>query len=243
MKINTAMQKLGGLLYPEVCLCCGDRGEDGLDLCRRCHERLPWIAHACKRCAFPLPLPLPDTDVETCGACSDRDIHFDRAVAPFLLDKFIQEAIYKFKSNAKLNYGGLLARLLAQHVRQRRMEAPDLLVPVPLHPKRLRWRGFNQAVEISRILSKIVHCSVSFRDVRRIRETRMQKGLSATQREANVKNAFALKASKSSFSGKRVAIIDDVMTTGSTVNEVAKCLRRAGAEEIHVWVVARVQLN
>ncbi len=239
MKINTAMQKLGGLLYPEVCLCCGGRGEDGLDLCRQCRERLPWIAHACKRCACPLP----DADAETCGACSDRDMYFDRAVTPFLLDKFIQEAIYKFKSNAKLNYGGLLARLLAQHVRQRRMETPDLLVPVPLHPRRLRWRGFNQALEISRILSKIVRCSVSFGDVRRIRETLAQRRLSAPQREANVKNAFALQTSKSSFSGKRVAIIDDVMTTGSTANEVAKCLRRAGAKEIHVWVVARTQLN
>lgn len=239
MKINAAMQKLGGLLYPEICLCCGDRGEDGLDLCRRCRERLPWIAHACKRCACPLP----DTDAETCGACSDRDMYFDRAVVPFLFDKFIQEAIYNFKFNAKLNYGGLLARLLAQHVRQRRMETPDLLVPVPLHPKRLRRRGFNQALEISRILNKITRCSVSFGDVRRIRETRAQMELPAPQREANVKNAFALKTSKSSFGGKRVAIIDDVMTTGSTVNEVAKCLRKAGAEEIHVWVVARVQLN
>lgn len=237
MKVDTTMQKLGRLLYPDVCLCCNDRGENGLDLCHRCRERLPWTAYSCKRCARPLA----DDDAETCGSCDNQDIYFDRTFAPFLFDQFIREAIYEFKFNGKLNYGMLLARLLARYVRQRQLEAPDMLVPVPLYHKRLRKRGFNQALKVARVLGKSIHCPVSFKDVRRIRETQEQMELPAAQRYANVRNAFALRTSRSPFNGKRVAVIDDVMTTGNTVNEMAKCLRRAGAKEIHVWVIARTK--
>ncbi len=239
MKINVAMQKFGKFLYPDVCLYCNGKGEDGLDLCRRCYENLPWITHACMRCASPLS----GASAAVCGACSNRDLYFDSALAPLLFDQFVRDAVYQFKFSNKLNYGILLARLLERHIRKQDLTAPDVLLPVPLHRRRLRKRGFNQALQIARTLNKSLNSSISFKDVRRIRETHAQMELPAAERYANVRNAFALRTSKPLFKGKCVAVIDDVMTTGSTVNELAKCVKKAGAEKVHVWCVARTKLD
>lgn len=239
MKINVVMQKLGKFLYPDVCLHCNDKGEYGLDLCRRCYENLPWITHACMRCASPLP----NASAAVCGFCSNRDLYFDRALAPLLFDQFVRDAVYQFKFNGKFNYGILLARLLERHIRKQDLVAPDVLVPVPLHRRRLRKRGFNQALQIARVLNKSVNSSISFKDIRRVRETRAQMELPATERYMNVRGAFALQTSKPLFKGKRVAIIDDVMTTGNTMNELARCLKEAGAEQVYAWCVARTKLN
>lgn len=188
-------------------------------------------------------MPLPNADTTFCGACANRSLYFDRALVPFLFAQFVRDAVHQFKYNDKLNYGKLLSQLLLQHIQRQDIAIPELLVPVPLHPKRLRKRGFNQALEIARVLSKGVHSPISYKEVRRIRKTSAQTGLSANKRYRNVRNAFAVQASETLFKGCSVAIIDDVMTTGSTVNEVARCLRWAGAEKIQVWCVARSKIG
>lgn len=239
MNIDGIMQKLVGFLYPDVCLHCNGEGEDGLDLCRRCRECLPWIKHTCTRCA----MPLPNASAEVCGSCSNRDLYFDQACVPFLFNQFIRDAVYRFKFNGRLNYGNLLAQLLARHIQKQDLIMPDVLVPVPLHHRRLRSRGFNQALKIARVLNKSINIPINFKDVQRVRETRTQTELPTAQRYMNVKDSFALQTSESPFRGRHVAVIDDVMTTGNTVNEVAKCLKKAGAEKVHVWCIARTKLK
>lgn len=230
------IKKFSRFLYPNVCLHCNDTGEDGLDLCRRCYQGLPWIAHACKRCALPLPM----NSSSVCGACSNRTLYFDHAFAPFQFEQFVREAVYQFKFNNRLNYGKLLAQLLGRYIQKQNLAIPDVLIPVPLHGKRIRRRGFNQALEIARVLNKQINSSISVKDIQRVRETRAQMGLPAKHRHANVKDAFMLQASKSPFKGQHVTVVDDVMTTGNTVNEIAKCIKNAGAERIEVWCIARV---
>lgn len=232
----SAFKKVGGLIYPKVCLHCNDAGHDGMDLCQRCFQRLPCVDYACSRCA----LPLPSSNAAACGACNNRELYFDHASTPFQFDGFIRDAIYQFKFNNKLNQGKLLAQLLLHHIEEKQLEIPELIISVPLHKKRMRQRGYNQALEIARIVSKELGSELDYDVVYRNRDTSVQMELPAKQRHKNVKDAFSVKDDSTTLKNKHVCIVDDVMTTGNTVNEVAKCLKNAGAERIGVWCIARV---
>lgn len=215
---------------------CDQTGCNGMDLCPSCIKNLPWVKYACARCA----LPLANSSSPICGACSNKKIYFENTHAPFLFSKFIQEAIYEYKFNHKLHYGKLLAQLLLRHIENKKLVAPDILLPVPLYCNRIRKRGFNQSLEIARIVSKKIKCEINTNAVQRVRETHVQMQLPAKKRAANVKNAFVLNSRPEIFKDKHIAIIDDVMTTGNTANEVAKCLQKASAKKIDVWCIARV---
>ncbi len=234
--ITSALKNAGAMIYPKVCLHCNDAGYDGMDLCHRCLQRLPWVEHACSRCA----LPLPSNDAVVCGACSNRDLYFDNAYTPFQFDGFISDAIYQFKFKHKLNQGKLLAQLLLKHIEEKQLEIPELIIPVPLHKKRICQRGYNQALEIARIVSKHISSELDYDTVYRNRDTSVQMELPAKQRHKNVQGAFSVKENATVLKNKHICIVDDVMTTGNTVNEVAKCVRNVGAKRIDVWCVARV---
>ena len=236
MQVTTYLHKFLSILYPSICLHCGDQGEADFELCARCKHTLPWIRYACLQCG----LPLTTHNASSCGACSNRTLYFEKTITPFLYDDFIKEAIHQFKFNSKLHYGKLLANLFTEYIQQRKIQLPDVLVPVPLYKKRIRERGFNQALEIARIVNKSMGVDIRYRDIKRIRDTKTQMELPAKQRQSNVKNAFEIINSKYSFKNMRVAVLDDVMTTGNTVNEVAKCLKTAGAKQIDAWCIARV---
>ena len=228
--------RISDLLYPNVCLQCGLTGENGLNLCAKCHAGLVWNSSSCTRCA----LPLPSCNTSVCGTCSTKEWSFDYTYAPFMYKDFIHDAIPQFKFNQKFNYGQLLANLFCQSIEEAKLDLPEVLVPVPLHKKRIRSRGFNQSLELARMIGKKLKIKVCRNAVKRIRETHVQMQLPAKQRTSNVKNAFALNANKEKFRNKHIAIIDDVMTTGNTVNEVAKCIRSTCVKKISVWCIARV---
>ncbi len=230
------LKKTAQIIYPNVCLQCGAEGENRIDLCQRCYQSLPWIKFYCQKCA----LPLTSSDAKICGACNKKNYYFDQTVAPFQFEGFIRDAVYQFKFKQKLNQGKLLARLFIRSIENREYTVPDIIIPVPLHKKRLRKRGYNQALEIARIISKKLNCDLSYKDIYRNRDTGVQMELPAKQRYKNVKNAFSLTKSSIDFKNKHVCIIDDVMTTGNTVNEAAKCLKKAGAKKVDVWCIARV---
>ncbi len=240
MILNTDLKKtgqfIGELIYPKICLHCEAAGEQGMDLCLRCYENLSRAKFACQRCA----LPLKSDNAKICGACSNRELNFEQSIAPFQFEGFIRESVYQFKFNQKLNQGKLLAQLFLRHIETIKVEIPDVIIPVPLHRKRLRKRGYNQALEIARIFSKQLGCDLSYQSVFRNRDTSVQMDLPAKQRYKNVKGAFSINKEACELTNKHVCIVDDVMTTGNTVNEVAKCLRKVGAERIDVWCVARV---
>lgn len=234
--LHDIIKKSSALIYPKVCLHCNDAGHNGMDLCKRCHERLPWVKYACSRCA----LALPNTDASACGACSNRELHFDQAYAPFQFDGFIRDAVYQFKFNHKLNQGKLLAQLLLQFIKYKQLDTPEIIIPVPLHKKRLRKRGYNQALELARTVRSEINSDLVYKEIYRNRDTSVQMELPAKQRHKNVKDAFSLIEDSTILKNRHVCIMDDVMTTGNTVNEVAKCLRNAGVRRIDVWCVARV---
>lgn len=234
--ISSAFKKAGAMIYPKDCLHCNGAGHNGMDLCQRCLQRLTWVEYACSRCA----LPLSSSNAAVCGACSNRELYFDYASTPFHFDGFIRDAIYQFKFNHKLNQGKLLAELLLRHIEEQQLEVPELIISVPLHKKRMRQRGYNQALEIARIVSKELGNELDYDSVYRNRDTSVQMDLPAKQRHKNVKDAFSVKENSTILKNKHVCIIDDVMTTGNTVNEVAKCMRKAGVERVGVWCIARV---
>ena len=140
------------------------------------------------------------------------------------------------KYSGKLHFGRLIGNLLSAHIAQSIDLFPDVIVPVPLHISRLRERGFNQSEHIARHLADRLNCKLDTKLLRRVRNTQSQMGLPARQRKKNVRGAFEIAAS---LKGKRVALVDDVVTTSSTVNEIARELRRAGAQHIAVWSFAR----
>lgn len=218
-------------LYPPHCRLCGDRGAPGLDLCAACLAGLPYLGPGCRQCASPLA-----ADGLYCGDCLRQSPAFDRVLAPLRYTEPVDALIQALKFSGSLAAGRLLGELLLRHLLPRQAPLPQLLLPVPLHPQRLRQRGYNQAVELARPLSAALAIPMATALLRRSRATRVQSELPAAARRANVRQAFSLGARRLP---RHVAIVDDVMTTGHTVNEIARLLRRAGARRVEVWVVAR----
>lgn len=171
-----------------------------------------------------------------CGQCLNHPPPFDAARAPLLYRPPLDWLVQGYKFNQRLAPGRLLGELLARHLAQEVAAMPELIVPVPLHPARLRQRGYNQALELARPLARRFDVPLARGLVRRTRATATQSLLAAEERRRNVRGAFALAAP---LTARHVAIVDDVIATGSTVGELARLLRRAGAQRIEVWALAR----
>lgn len=221
-------------IYPPTCLLCGGAGEHGVDLCPDCRADLPPNHNPCRRCALPLPPEAPAGSL--CGECRKKAPPFERSLAPFLYQHPIAELISGLKFHQKLAHSRLLAELLLAHVEQEMDEAPELLIPIPLHPSRLKERGYNQALELARPLGRQLAIPLDFNSCRRVRPTPPQSSLHKKERHKNVRGAFEIQGE---LSARHVALVDDVMTTGHTARELARLLKRHGAERVDVWVLAR----
>jgi len=212
----------------ERCLGCGARPAIS-GLCTGCRDALPRLPESvCAVCAEPV------FGASRCGACVAHPPAFARTVAArvyaFPLDAWIRALKYQGRLPAARALAGLLADAL------RFSAPPDLLIPMPLSPARQRERGFNQALEIARQLPHPLAVRIDTRVLVRARDTEAQAALSVEDRRRNVKGAFrAVRA----LPGARVALLDDVMTTGATADAAAEAVRDAGAAEVSVWVVAR----
>lgn len=226
---------LGRWLWPARCVLCGQPGQRDLDLCAGCQADFPLNDNACEHCAEPLPREL--TRPVLCGACLKKPPAFDACVAPFRYAFPIDRMIQGLKYRRDLGYGRVLGQILARALSHRGTR-PDLVIPVPLALRRYRERGFNQARELALPLCNSIGLSLRSDLVVRHRETSEQAGLDRPQRLTNTRGAFAL---VKPLRARHIAIVDDVVTTGSTVNELAKVLRHGGAEWIEVWAVARAE--
>jgi ComF family protein len=218
--------------YPPHCVLCGDEGARGLDLCADCFGELPWNRHACPRCAAPLP---PDADADLCGSCIKVLPAWDEARSPFAYAYPVDKLVQRFKFEGDLAVGRLLGELLAEFLAAG-SEKPDCIVPVPLHPARLKERGFNQAVELARPLSKRLKVKMRLDLCQRVRATEVQSKLDASERRKNLKGAFVVTGG---VQGLHVALLDDVITTGTTVETLTRELKEAGAARVTVWSAAR----
>ena len=219
--------------WPSTCVLCRGRAQSGLDICLPCAGDLPVNDAACPRCALPLHAAPAGV---ICGRCQDRLPKFDASLVPYLYAYPLDHLIQRLKFGNHVPCGRVCGTLLARALLARNVRLPEVIVPVPLGTRRYRRRGYNQAHEIARAISRIVGVPVRSDLLKRVRETNEQVGLKQKERRRNVRGAFAVTRE---IAGKRIAIVDDVVTTGSTVNEIARVLRHAGAEHIEVWAVAR----
>jgi ComF family protein len=239
------IQFIKSQFLPGECFLCKKSADISLSLCQSCISDLAENSCCCSLCANPLNSSveyLLDDSPLLCGKCQKHKSSFDQVFSPFLYQEDMVKLIYQFKYGGKLYMGKTLAELFLQQVLQKyklnnNISFPELIVPVPLHLKRLKHRGFNQANEVAQYLSKKMSIKLDNTLVERIKLTHTQRGLNLKQRKANLKDAFA-KTDKN-FTQKHVVLVDDVMTTGNTVNEVAKLLKQAGAKQVDVWTIAR----
>jgi ComF family protein len=214
---------LGGLLFGGACYVC--RGQARGVLCAACAAELPRLAgELCPRCALPSP------DAATCGRCLAQTPEYDATVAPLAYDFPADALVHALKFRGELSLAPLLAGILRERLSSR--EDIDVLIPVPLSAARLRSRGYNQALEIARHLPGKLDFSTCVRE----RDATPQMELPWAERQRNVRDAFACRRS---LEGARVAVVDDVMTTGATLDEMARTLKRAGAARVVNWVLAR----
>ncbi len=235
-KVNNWLKNTQAWLWPQSCHLCGD-GPLGLDkaLCSACLRDLPWNTHCCSVCALPL------VHDAICGQCLRKPPPYHRALASFSYRDPVSHIVHGLKFGRRLYYGRFLGEALAETVAQaEHLVMPNLLIPMPLHRKRMNERGYNQAYEIARPVARLLGCSIAKGVVVRTGETKEQSQLNALQRRHNLKNAFTVTGP---IKGLHIVIIDDVMTTGATVGELARALIYKGARRIDVWLAARAALG
>ncbi len=231
--VNNCLNIIQQFLFPPSCLFCGDSGVQTMDICQDCFDELPENTPNCLRCARSFE-PTQENQV-ICGQCLQQPPHFDQVIAPYLYLEYMAWLITGLKFRKQYKHARLLAQLLAGHVSQL-PDRPDYILPVPLHPSRYRQRGFNQSQEIARTLSRQLNIPLHTDCCKRILNTPRQSQLPAKQRRKNVRRAFAV---THPVHGQHIAVLDDVMTTGSTAGELARILKQAGASRVDIWVCAR----
>jgi ComF family protein len=226
------------LLYPATCTICGNNLRAGEYLCNGCEAKIVRIAAPfCETCSEPFEGSI--TSAFTCANCAHRTIYFDTAVAAYRGRGIVREVIHEFKYGRQIHLRHLVARWLRAALDDERLHdvSFDFIVPVPLHPARQRERGFNQANLLAELLS--AQSSIPSKPVlERIRYTTTQTALDRSERMENLHNAFRLRKN-ADVRGLRVLLIDDVLTTGSTLSECARVLKRAGAMSVHAATAAR----
>jgi ComF family protein len=237
MDVMVGLSHLVQWIYPPRCLLCGHSGQkqghEAVDLCGYCQHQLPFNETACLSCALPLPQDVGPGTI--CGRCQKKQPAFDTSLSIFRYEQPTVWLIQQLKFNDRLSHARLLGNMLAQKI-QYCDELPQCIIPVPLFNKRLRQRGFNQSVELAKPVAQKTGLPLELNLVERVRPTESQTGLDAKQRRKNIKGAFSIVRA---VAYQHVAIIDDVVTTGSTVSELARVLKRAGVKRVDVWSIAR----
>ncbi|MES2203707.1 MAG: ComF family protein [Pseudomonadota bacterium] len=227
------------LMLPYYCIMCLEISDQRRDLCCQCQKDLPILVNTCAQCGITIST---SHHVSRCGPCITHPPHFDHALVGFDYRTPIDGWLRQFKFHKKGLYARILTeiyaeklvRIFVQHPEQK----PQILIPMPLHWQRLTQRGFNQAYIIARYLShrlKIPILKPSF--VTRVKYTQAQSSLNVAARTHNVRGAFSVQML---VKINHVAIIDDIITTGNTMNELSKQLKLAGIQRVSIWAIARV---
>jgi ComF family protein len=218
-------------IFPRHCLLCAAPVADGSPLCAGCYRDLPHNQRCCRRCALPLA-----EEQDLCGHCL-RQSAGNQTYAALAYRGWATHLIQGLKFRQQLDYAPLLAGLPGVYLRQRQAPMPECILPVPLHARRLRQHGYNQAGLIARLLARDLGLAIDLDHMQRSRHTPPQSGLSRAQRAQNLHDAFALTAP---LPYRHLALVDDVMTTGQTLQACSRVLRQANeSQRIDIWVLAR----
>jgi len=231
-KVDGIAGRVLRFVLPPRCLLCGAAGDDERDLCAGCAGDFALNAVCCPRCALPLESPAP-----LCGECLRREPPFSRAWVPLRYGHPLDLLEARFKFHRDLAAGRVLAERMIERARIEGPDRPDALIPIPLHLTRLRERGYNQALELALPLAQALGIPLRADLLVRIQATPAQTGLDAKARRRNLRGAFEVGAGASL--PRHVALVDDVMTTGATLRECARALRRAGIARVDAWALAR----
>lgn len=244
MSLKQLLHHVGDIIFPPQCISCAeiiDQHQSDM-FCQSCREKIHFINGSfCPICGIPFRESPAGNHI--CGNCLENRPHYTlaRAVADF--DTVIMDTIHKFKYGHNISIGNSLGSFMADFT------FPDfnfseysLLIPLPLHIRRLRERGFNQSLLLAKKIGQKHKLSVNFSLLKRHKFTLTQTGLHKAQREQNIRNAFTTVCDHK-VSGTNIILIDDVYTTGATINECAKVLVQAGAEKVAVLTLARVIHN
>lgn len=230
LKVDGWLRKAVRTVFPPRCLLCGETGTSGRDLCLACTAALPWNTSACLRCALPLPTP------GTCGACLQKPPPMGETHAVFVYGFPLDRLVPRLKFHNDLAAGRLLSGLMAEGLGA--LPRPAALLPVPLHATRLGRRGYDQALELATPLARKLRIPLLTDVLLRTRATAPQSELDAVARQRNLRRAFAVR--DGAALPDHVVLVDDVMTTGATLEAAARTLLRAGVSRVDAWVCARV---
>lgn len=232
-----------GFFYPDTCQVCGERRatRDEGYVCSTCWSRPDGVRFIkppfCDTCGLPYEGDI--TQEFDCSNCREMELHFARARAAVIARGLVLDVIHRYKYRRALWFEPFLADLLIRAAKPGLAASPaDMIVPVPLHPLKRKEREFNQADRLADALGAATGLPVEKRIVKRVLPTQTQTLLSREQRARNMRNAFAVKT-PAAFIGKRIVLVDDVLTTGATTSACARALRKAGAKDVIVWTVAR----
>jgi len=232
------VSKLLDVFFPCLCAGCGVPVETGRLFCARCEAELtivtPPFCHICGR-----PFASSQGNDHICGECLQVPPFFKAARSVFVYKDPIKRAIIQFKFLGCTALAGLLAKVMVTNLNEFiKQIAPEVIIPVPLHIYRLRERGYNQCLLLAQYMARILGIPCEKRILKKVKSTLPQVELSFFQRRLNIKGSFAV-SSQNAVQGKRILLVDDVLTTGSTVNECARALQKAGADGVWVVTLAR----
>ena len=234
--VYNALQSLLFTLIPPTCLLCQAPadGSSRRDLCPGCERDLPRIHWPCTRCGLSLN---ESEHILTCGSCLVSPPAWNTCISATAYASPVNRLIPHWKQRGHSPAGRVLTRLLAErlHAHRPACDWPKAIVPVPPHWQRSLMRGFNPAERIARQLGRALNLPVTAHALQRIRATPQQQGLSARERRRNLKGAFAVRDPLPTH----IALVDDVVTTGSTAHTICALLRQHGVEQIELWCLAR----
>ncbi|NLK98517.1 MAG: ComF family protein [Epulopiscium sp.] len=220
------------LIYPPRCIFCTSiipiQEERGI--CRVCKDTLPFIeGKVCQKCGKPIQ---DSKERTTCFDCVKNTPVYDKGWAVFIYEGMVKEAIYRFKYGGHKEYGKYLGKLMADRIRnQISEEGFDVIIPIPIHKNRKRKRGYNQAEELAKAISRELGIPMDVAILTRVKETKPQSGLSIMQRQNNLKKAFKI-ADTINLDQMKILLVDDIYTTGTTMNYCAGLLKERGAKKV-----------
>lgn len=219
------------MLYPIKCPFCGElTGSKYIQACEKCRQKLPYIrGPRCYKCGKPVS----EEETEYCMDCTKKEHYFTQGISLWSYDESVKKAVYDLKYKNQREFAGYFAKeLIKVYYRQIKAWDADAVIPVPIHKKRYRQRGFNQAELVARAISSYMQIPVETDYVVRVKNTKPQKELNDKERQKNLKNAF--KINQNGVKLKKVIIVDDIYTTGATVDVVAELLLSAGITNVYV---------
>ena len=241
--MKNLFKKILNIILPPRCPCCGKTVVSEHTLCENCFNQINFIsAPYCKICGMPFENEKDANLSKICARCASQKRTTRMNRSAIVYDDFSKKLILDFKFYGKTQNAKILAKWLYGAGKDIFDEGVDLIMPVPLSYRRLLKRGYNQSAILARLLSKQTKIEADLFSLRKIKHTRPQSLLSPNARLKNVKHAFEVKRPQK-IKGRRIVLIDDVLTTGATLGECTKALLKAGATSVDTLTVARVKNN